>query len=168
GGVLLIGIKDNGKPTKINCTEEAYMIEAAISKCKPEIKHEINTHEIDGKQILSVNVYQGVELPYLCLDENKKWMAYVRSNDSNVLANWVWLQVAKNKSKKENIQLEYVGIDEMVLKSIKQNPGITQRDLSKEIKQNFRKVGNSLVKLVGMGIVKMIFSKTGAFYQLNV
>jgi predicted HTH transcriptional regulator len=168
GGVLLVGIKDNGKPTKINTEEEVYMLEAAIDKCKPEVEFDITEHKIDGKAILCMQIEEGKKKPYLCLDEDKKWTAYVRRQDSNVLANWVWLQVEKNHFHKRDIKLEYHGIDESVIKHLKEHPRLTQRQISKSLKINFRKVGNVLVKLVGMGVVNLDLSKEGAFYSMNV
>lgn len=168
GGVLLVGVKDNGKPIKINTQEEVYMLEAAIDKCKPEVEFSISEHQIDGKTILCMLVNEGKKKPYLCLDEDKKWLAYVRRNDSNVLANWVWLQVEKNHFHKNDIKLEYHGIDERVIKYLKENPRVTQREISKSLGINFRKVGNVLVKLVGMGVVNLDLSKQGAFYSMNV
>ncbi len=168
GGVLLIGIKDNGKATKINCSEEAFMLEAALDKCKPKIEYLVSEHEIDGKIILAAQIAAGYEQPYLCLDEDKKWMAYVRANDSNVLANWVWLQVVKNQTKKIDNKLEYQGNDEKVLKYIKENENCTQKEISKALKLNFRKVGAVLVKIVGMGLVDLNITKEGVYYNLNV
>ncbi|MFY0672396.1 MAG: ATP-binding protein [Bacteroidia bacterium] len=168
GGVLLVGVKDNGKPAKINIQEEVYMLEAAIDKCKPQMDFNISEHKIDGRSILCMQIDEGKSKPYLCLDEEKKWTAFVRRDDSNVLANWVWLQVERNNFHKKDIKLEYHGVDERVIKYLKESERLTQRQISKALKINFRKVGNVLVKLVGMGVVHLELSKQGAFYSINV
>ena len=164
GGVLLIGVKDNGKPTKINVEEEFYMLEAALELCKPVVDVSIETVVVDEKPILFVDVKPGKELPYLSQEENGKWMAYVRVNDSNVLANWVWLQVARQKGQLHNTHFEYQGQEEELLKTLSTQSGMTQKELSKLPGMRWRKVGRILVKLVSLGVVDMKVSRDGIFY----
>ncbi|MBI1184882.1 ATP-binding protein [bacterium] len=165
GGTLLIGIKDNGKAAKINCEEEIYMLEAALEKCKPSIDYQIDEVAVDGKNILCMQVQGGNNLPYLCLTEEGKWMAFVRVKDSNVLANWVWLQVAKQKSRHVNFHLAYKETEEQVLKFLNENQSVTQKEIARQLKINFRRLGQILVTLVGMGLVEMQLSKEGAYYS---
>lgn len=166
GGMLLVGVKDNGKIAKINVEEEIYMLEAALDKCKPSIAYNIQELQLEGKSVIAMHIEEGKEKPYVSLDQEGKWLAYVRVTDSNVLANWVWLQVIKQKHKMLNIKLEYHGLDEIVLKFISENAMSTQRSIAKGLKANYRKVGNTLVKLVGMGIVNMEITKDGTFFSI--
>lgn len=164
GGVLLIGVKDNGKPAKINIEEEFYMLEAAVALCKPTVDLAIERVAHDDKPILYVDVKPGNELPYLCQEEDGKWMAYVRVDDSNVLANWVWVQVVRNKTKLSSTHFEYKGKDEELLKVLTQHEEMTQKELSKQTGMGWRQAGRILVKLVSLGVVNMRLTKDGAFY----
>lgn len=167
GGVLLIGVKDNGKPAKINVEEEFYMLEGAFDLCKPTIEFEIERMVYGEKNILYVHIKKGRELPYLCKEEDDKWLAYVRVSDSNVLANWVWLQVARQKQKVLNTHFEYQGKEEELLKALRTDQQMTQKELSKLPGMRWRQAGQILVKLVSLGIVDMNFSKDGVFYTVR-
>jgi len=164
GGVLLIGIKDNGKPAKINASEEAYMVEAAAAKCRPSVEYSIEELSLDDRVVLHVQVLAGNERPYMALDEEGKWWAFIRVNDSNVLANWIWLQVVKLKSKHLNTKIAFGELEEALLKTIEEHPGLSQNQLAKRLKLSRNRLGKLLVSMVSMGVVEMKLSKDGAFF----
>jgi predicted HTH transcriptional regulator len=60
GGILLIGIRDNGSVAGVRSDEEYYMIETAASiYCKPEIPVTTRQHIANGKTVLEVEVMKG-------------------------------------------------------------------------------------------------------------
>lgn len=164
GGVLLIGIKDNGKPAKINVTEEAYMLEAAVSKCKPALTYEVTNGVVQDRQILHVEVQAGIDIPYVALNEEGKWLAYVRVADSNVLANWIWLQVSRIKQKGINTKIDFGALETSLLTAIEEEPGSSQNQLAKVLGIGRNKLGKKLITLVSMGVVAMELTREGAFF----
>ena len=164
GGVLLIGIKDNGKPAKINVAEEAYMLEAAAGKCKPELTYSVSEATLNERQLLYVEVKAGSAIPYLALNEDGKWLAYVRVKDSNVLANWIWLQVARIRNKGLNTKIDFGPLETNLLAAIESEPGATQNQLAKSLGIGRNRLGKILITLVSMGVVSMELSREGAFF----
>lgn len=164
GGVLLIGVKDNGKPAKINVSEEAYMLESAVNKCKPDLEYEVTECILQDRQILHVDVKAGAQIPYMALNEEGKWLAYVRVADSNVLANWIWLQVARIKQKGINTKIDFGTLEADLLTAIEAHPGSTQSQLAQVLGIGRSKLGRKLVTLVSMGVVQMELSREGAFF----
>jgi predicted HTH transcriptional regulator len=100
GGKLLVGVKDNGAIAGVRSDEEYYMVEAAANMyCKPAIPFTVKKWIVDKKTILEISI-QHNENPSYVKDENGKWMAYVRVNDQNILANRILIEVWKRKKKK--------------------------------------------------------------------
>ncbi len=87
GGVLLIGVKDNGKIVGINPSEEIHMIEAAAELyCKPPLSFETRVWQENMRMVLEVQINKSTDKPVLALDENGEWKAYVRFDDHTIIA----------------------------------------------------------------------------------
>lgn len=104
GGSLLIGVKDNGKITGIDPQEEYYMIEgAAALYCKPAVSFNTVVYEDEeGKQVLEIEVPPSKESPHYAKTDEGKWLAYIRQEDENFLANRVLILLMKDKNPDTN------------------------------------------------------------------
>lgn len=105
GGILLIGVKDNGKITGINPEEEFHMIEGAAGLfCRPELKFSTDIWRDDRHFVLIVTVEQG-EARYKAQDEQGKWVTYYRVGDKTIRGNKVldkcWVLRKKGFSRPE-------------------------------------------------------------------
>jgi predicted HTH transcriptional regulator len=82
GGILLIGVRDNGSIAGIKAEEEFHMLELAANfYAKPEIEFTVEPHTIEGKSVLLVTIPIGENQPYYAKGEDEKWWVYVRVND---------------------------------------------------------------------------------------
>ncbi len=99
GGSLLIGVKDNGKITGIDPQEEYYMIEGAAELyCRPKVPFSCIVYEDEeGRQVLKVEIERSGERPHYAKAEDGKWLAYIRQEDENFLANRVLICYMKDK-----------------------------------------------------------------------
>ena len=87
GGSLLIGVKDNGKISGIEPSEEFHMISAAAELyCNPEVDFKTIVWQEKHKLVLEVIVPESNQL-HTAHDENGKPRLYLRVNDSTLLAN---------------------------------------------------------------------------------
>lgn len=125
GGSLLIGVKDNGKIVGIESDEEIYMIEqAATMYCRPEQNVTYQSYRVEGKSVLKVDVAPSSILPVKAQDDNKKWVAYYRVADENILAAPIHVKIWKAKQKttpslisfteKELILIDYLNINQEI------------------------------------------------------
>lgn len=93
GGRLLIGVKDNGKIAGVRSDEEFHVIEAASQMyTHPEVGFVAKTHDVNGKQVLEIEVPESAARPHYAIDADKKELAYFRRHDENYLANGVILR----------------------------------------------------------------------------
>ena len=126
GGKLLIGVKDNGNITGIHSDEEYYMIEAAAQMyCRPEVKFTVIKWDLSGKSILEIDIPKASKRPFFALNEEEKWIAYIRRNDQNLLANKILLKVWEKENRKKGSILRYSEKEEILLHYLDQHEQIT-------------------------------------------
>jgi predicted HTH transcriptional regulator len=107
GGILLIGIKDNGKITGIKPEEEYYMIEGAAELyCEPKVKFNYQLYDIEEKFVLAIYIDKSNDRPHFVKEDQNVKLAYIRQADENFVANRVllhFLRDRKNSSEKKNM-----------------------------------------------------------------
>ena len=126
GGTLLVGVKDNGIIAGVRSEEEIYMIQAAAEMyCKPKLEIKIQSWNINGKIVLEVNITKSKTIPHLAQNENKNWVAYIRVNDQNIIADKVLYEIWKLTKLKRGITLQYSKHEETLLHYLLNNKNIT-------------------------------------------
>jgi len=168
GGKLLIGVKDNGVITGIRTDEEDYMIESAADiYCKPAVKYTTKKWCIEGRWILEVNIPESKKKPHYARNEVGKWLAYLRVDDQNFLANRILLRVWKKRSRKKPVFLKYSEAEKKLLEYLRHNDEITLTKFLKTVKINKFRAENILVNLISIGVLKIVFTEKEVFYMLN-
>lgn len=157
GGKLLIGVKDNKTIVGIDAESEKFMIDSAIKDfCKPLIIYEFEEIEYEDKAILIVNIQKTINNIYYALDDNEKWIAYIRIGDQSMKASYLWVNSMKRKYSNKERAISLNSTDKLILEKIADK----QYDLEEIIilaNLNKWKVSRSLIKLVGLGILEIIF-----------
>jgi len=168
GGKLLVGVKDNGVITGIRTDEEDYMIEsAAYLYCKPAVKYTTKKWCIEGRWILEVNIPESKKKPHYARNEEGKWLAYLRMDDQNLLANRILLRVWKKRTRKKPVFLRYSEAEKKLLEYLRHNDEITLSEFLKTVKINKFRAENILVNLISIGVLKIVFTEKEVFYRLN-
>src|ERR1700761_6299293 len=100
GGILLIGVADDGTITGVkNEDEERYMItQAANLYAKPALDLTFEEVYVDDKLVLVVEIPESPLKPHYALAEDGKWWVYVRVKDKSVLASKVVVDVLKRST----------------------------------------------------------------------
>ncbi len=87
GGVLIFGIADDDSVVGIDDVKKAMEVISDQIKIKMDPTPEVllNAHLVDGKEIITLEVYQGEETPYYYVGEGN-YTAYVRIGNESVMA----------------------------------------------------------------------------------
>jgi predicted HTH transcriptional regulator len=158
GGRLLIGVKDNGRISGVRSEEEYYMVESAASLfSKPEVRFESRQHVMDGKNVLEIYIPPATDKPVFAKDEENRWKAYIRVADQNMLASIVHLQVWKEEKRKRGKLIEFTRREEILLKTLKLNQGITLSKIQRDTGFPRKELVSLLTKLVLFDVVNMQF-----------
>lgn len=168
GGTLLIGVKDNGAIAGVRSEEEYYMVEAASRMyCKPEVPFQTKKWNVDGKTVLEVTIPKSETIPHYALSHENKWLAYIRVNDQNLLANSILLKVWKKQTGNEAVYLEYSKTERTLLSYLEEHSTITITKFCKIALISWKEAENILVKLISLKIVDIVFTEKQVYYKLN-
>ncbi len=158
GGRLLIGVKDNGNISGIQLDEEEYMIEAAADLyCRPKLNYSIEDVEINGKNILIVEVKESKKKPIYALDENKKKLAYIRINDETMLATTLHLQLWRLGRKEKGEFITYTEQEHELLLYLKERKSLSLNQFYKRTKLPKRKAEFLLAKFIQFEVIELFY-----------
>jgi len=168
GGRLLIGVKDNGNIVGVESEEEVYMIELAAERyCRPEVKLEMTSYDVDGLVVLEVYVAPGSERPYYAKDENGKWLVYVRKEDQNLLANKVLVEVFKREKNEKASIIKYDKPEKFLLDYLTENKKITFSQFCRLAKIRPFIAVRVLVNLVSIKMIDIHHTSQGDYFVLK-
>jgi predicted HTH transcriptional regulator len=165
GGILLIGVRDNGSIAGIKAEEEFHMIDLAASfYAKPEVKFSVEPHIVEGKTVLLVDIPIGANQPYYAKGEDEKWWVYVRVNDKCILASKTTVDFMH--AKKHAAKVTLGKIEQSILSFLRDKERATQAELCKAFNMGNRRIGRILVDLMRIQAIRShTFEKT-EFYTL--
>lgn len=168
GGKLLIGVKDNGVIAGVRTEEEYHMIEAAAGMyCKPEIHFAFRPWNIDGKQVLEIDVPALKVKPAFVLTEEDRWMAYVRVGDQNILATPLQIKLWKRQNSEQGTVIKYSDSERILLTYLNAHPFITLSIFSRLADIPRYKAENILVNLMSAGLVEMGQNEHHVWFRLS-
>ncbi len=168
GGVLLIGVKDNGNISGVRSDEEIYMAEASAKMyCQPEVAFKATQWNEGGKTVLELKIpkMEGA----ICYAENQegKWLAYVRVADNNYLANAVLLRVWKRKLTALPTHIHYTEKEKTLLEYLSANEQISSSKFCKLAGIARNKAETILVNLIMLEVIELFYDENNVLYRLK-
>jgi hypothetical protein len=168
GGVLLIGVKDNGNIAGIRSDEEKYMVEAAAKfYTDPEVKYTTKEWGINKKTVLEIKIPKSTDLPHYVKEPEDKWLVYIRVKDQNLLANNILLKVWRKKRKKAGVILQYTAHEKFLLKYLELAGTITLDKFCNLTKTSRKHAEDILVDFIILNVIEMIFTEKEVFYRVK-
>ncbi len=168
GGRLLIGVKDNGVVAGIKSDEEYYMIQSAATQfCRPEIEFQYKTWKIAGKAVLEIIVHESDQKPCLALGNDDHWMAWIRYEDQNILANSVLVNAWKRKYSTEGVFFKYDGAEKELLAFIEQKGICDLKSIQKATSFPYKRLIQKLADLIAMDVLNITITDKEITYHLD-
>lgn len=167
GGRLLIGVKDNGKITGVDPNEEIHMIIAAAEMyCKPALIVESKVWQEDMKLVLDIWVPKSADRPVMAFNEEGVLRAYVRVDDSTLLANKILLGVWR-RAGFSNDRPQHFGENEIsLLKCFSFDEGLTLSKIYRSVNLKKKEIDALLIRFVSWKLVRMELSEAETLYFL--
>lgn len=167
GGVLLVGVRDNRSIAGIRSEDEKYMLELAASfYCKPEIKLELEEHNIGGKIILECTVPEGEFKPYSAKGEDGKWWVHIRNKDKSLLASKIVVDVLKRQASNKGTLIKYGKNEDALLRYLEDNERITLQQFRKMVNISKWRASKIIVNLITAGVIINHTYEKPEFYTL--
>lgn len=168
GGILLIGVKDNGVISGIPTDEEKYMVESAADLyCKPPVPYTIRDWTIKGKTILEVRIPESKAKPHKAPWKNDQWKAFVRYNDQNFIASSIMLDIWKTQYKKKGVLVRYKEEEKKIFHYLKNNQPSSLKQIIKACELNYYQTRKILANLVSIKLLCAEINEHGTFFSLQ-
>ncbi len=168
GGRLLIGVKDNGRIAGVRSEEEKYMIEAAAELyCSPTVNYSMQTHQVEGRTILIVQIEESDQKPIYAKDESGKYLAYLRIKDENILATPVHLRVWQQSGNPLGELIEYTEREHLLLDLLKENDLLSLNRYCRLAHISRRAAEHLLAKFIRYDIVEAVFEGHKFHFRLK-
>jgi predicted HTH transcriptional regulator len=169
GGILLIGVKDNGRIAGVRSEEEYYMAESAARLyCRPEIHFVAEKWMIEGKTVLEIRIPEENRKPVEVKEEDQCWKAYIRIHDQNVQANSVQLKVWKQKLMPAGIYIHFSKAEKELLSFLSENESISLSKFSKIALLRHFEAEDILANLIVSGVIQMDITAHSVQYRLRL
>ncbi len=167
GGVLLVGVKDNGKIAGIRSDEEYYMLEAAAHLyCKPEVGFNVRQWQVDGKTVLEARIKKSTTPPHYARSEEGKWLAYIRVGDENMLANSIMIKVWRRLKRPKGTLIRYSEKEKILFDYLQENETITLSKFRQIAGINLNTAVTILVNLIVLDLIGFTFRDKKIVYTL--
>jgi predicted HTH transcriptional regulator len=163
GGILLIGVRDNGSIAGVKSEDEIHMLELASQfHCKPEITYQVEEIVIEGKLILKVTIPKGKQQPYYAHSEDDTWWVYVRVNDKCILASKTTVDFMRSSTKPAKLSLGT--LEQGILKFIGEREKTTLHDICNTFNLGKRRASRIVVALMKLQAVRSHTTEKAEFY----
>lgn len=167
GGILLVGVMDNGQITGIDPEEEKHLLNQAASQfCQPPVKIYFKELEEDDKVVLKVIIPESSEKPHLVKFAEGDWRNYIRIKDATV-------QTEKLGTKPPEpittgrILPEFAPAEKLLLTFLAQHARITLKQFSRMVNISEREAYQTLVRMVLLGAIRLHSKEKEEYYTLR-
>ena len=153
GGILLLGVEDNGRISGLVYPEEEHFVmEAAIARyARPAIPYRMEMVAAGhGRKVLVYQVEDGKSKPYFWLEDKAKdrYSVYVRSADQSLKASYEMFRVLLCRSSGDAGSLEIGKTEALLFAELEKNDALTIRDFSTVAGLGKKKVSALFISLV--------------------
>jgi predicted HTH transcriptional regulator len=166
GGYVLFGIDDDKKIVGVESEKETTELvkDAALNYCEPPLKYLIDYREIDGKEIVIVNVPESNIKPHRIQDyktdiDITTAIVTIRVNDKSVQASKEMIRILRAQSNQIALKKYILGpTEKTVFEYLAKVERISVKELSNLVNISERRASRTLVKMLRANLL-MIHTK---------
>jgi len=170
GGSLFVGINDDGTLSGLKFAEDdAIFLSTVIEEnIIPElvIKYEIIPLS-KASSILHFRIEEGIEKPYGLRGSNDTKKVLYRVNDQCIQASRELKNILRGFKNDMGQVIKYTELENAILKIVDNEKQVTKKQLCNRINFSSRKISDCLVRLVVVGILKIIPAIDGDLYEYH-
>jgi predicted HTH transcriptional regulator len=167
GGIILVGVRDDGIITGIDPEEEKYSLQqAAEFYCQPPVKILFKEKEHEELTVLQAFIPESKQKPHLALCREDDWRGYVRVKDESVQTSKMVLQALKTAEPAP----AYSGLNKLelaILEALTNQPSLTLKQLMHLTNISKRRAHRLLVNLVLLGLICLHDKEKEPYYTLS-
>jgi predicted HTH transcriptional regulator len=167
GGILLIGIADNRDTVGITSElrELQKLEKASGTLIDKELLIRCKTIELGQKKIIRVEVDESEDKPHFALNEKGERIIYIRTRDRSVPTNRLMLPGEGDAATEKLLASRPI---RKLIQYLKQNDGITEKELANLINISEKRAGRVLNELLEKGVVMRHGTAKSSLYSLKL
>lgn len=167
GGLILVGVMDNGQISGIDPEEEKHILNLAAELfCDPPVKIFFKELEDDDKTVLKVIIPESSEKPHLVKVKENDWRGYIRVKDETVQTSNMVLKVLETETTEELLPTFDLQ-EKILLEFLGKNRRITLKQYMKLVNISHRRAYRILVKMVLQGAIRIHDKEKENYYTLS-
>ncbi|MBR0572181.1 ATP-binding protein [Microvirga sp. STS03] len=167
GGMILIGIKDNGVVCGVDPEEEKHTLQRAASfYCDPPVELSYEEIEVEHHIVLKVTIHESKQKPHFAKVKEDDWRGYVRVKDTSVQTSKMVNKVLEHEEPKFE-QLPLDRHENTALELLQKQPRLTLKQYMKAANLSERRAYRILVKLVIHGYLRLHDKEKEDYYTLS-
>ena len=170
GGIILVGVQDNGTISGVDPEEEKHTLQlAAQFYCDPPLTLGYQEVEMDNRLVLEVRVPESTQKPHLAKVKEDDWRGYVRVKDESVQTSKLVTKALRTEHalSEATRPLNLDKPDYQVLDYLKVNRRITLPEFMKLANISKRRAYRILIKLVLHGYLRLHDKEKEDYYTLS-
>jgi predicted HTH transcriptional regulator len=168
GGILLLGVRDNGSIAGVKSEEEFYMIQAASQLyTKPNVNFETKQHNVNGLTVLEIIIPKSSDFPHYAPDADGHMRAYIRVKDENILASRIQLRVWNLQKSKLPIKIMYSESEKILLDFLSENQTISFSKYCRTAEISRFKAEKILSNLILLKIIEICYEDKNPVFKLS-
>jgi predicted HTH transcriptional regulator len=167
GGMILIGIKDNGIVCGVDPEEEKHILQLAASfYCDPPVTLSYEEIEVEHHIVLKVTIPESKQKPHFAKVKEDDWRGYVRVKDTSVQTSKMVNKVLEHEEPRFE-QLPLDRHENTALELLHKQPRLTLKQYMKAANLSERRAYRILVKLVIHGYLRLHDKEKEDYYTLS-
>ena len=170
GGIILVGVQDNGTIAGIDPEEEKHTLQqAAQFYCNPPVKVGFEEIEFNKQIVLQVLIPESTQKPHLVKVKEDDWRGYVRVKDESVQTSKLVLKSIETETR-STYPIRELNLDQadyQVLEFLRSNYRVTLKQFMKMANLSRRRAYRILVKLVLHGYIRLHDKEKEDYYTLS-
>ena len=167
GGILLVGIADNGEIVGLKHPEdESHVIQQSLNKCVPRLPVTETFIPVgNSRHVIQYHVAESSDKPHYFFDGGKK-EAYIRVNDQSIKASREVREIARRSQSKKDIRFHYGEYERLLMQYLDLNPAITLKEFMKVSGLKKFYASKKLVLLVLANVLQITPHEKGDLFSL--
>lgn len=170
GGRLLIGVKDNGTLAGVRNEEDIYVVEQAAQRyCNPPQEVEFTAFNVgSGTLIIRASISRADRRPVFAQDTDRKWKAYYRVADENIVAHPLMVKAWQMRESSESLFSLSSSESSLLALLDSSDSALSAREIAVNLHITSAAAENIIVRLASLGIVDFDYIGHGTFKIIRV
>jgi predicted HTH transcriptional regulator len=166
GGILLVGVEDNGEIHGVKHPEgDSHALHQALKMCRPEVQVTESFIPVSNtRTVIQYEIPASANKPHRIKEENVV-NVYVRVDDKCVKASKEMVEILKRSRNKNGFKFTYGEQEKLLMQYLEVHGLITLQECTQLLKINRWKASRKLILLTLADVLKVTPTEKGDFYS---